>query len=114
MTNEEFDGLLMAALHGPNAAAIADRILVVAAPTLADVIAGNGSETRAAVFELCVLAHLDRIKSGQDLTMAMRVASAKVATSNMVRARVRKAIKNMPNADEHATAIFLDLDGPTE
>jgi hypothetical protein len=91
-----------------------DRILLVAAPTLAAVIGENGSETRAAVFELCVLAHLDRVKSGQDVTMSMRVASAKVATGNMIRARVRKAIKNMPNADEHATAIFLDLDGPTE
>lgn len=109
MTNEEFDGHLMAALHGPNAEAIAARMLVLLVPGLAPTL----KDINGAVYELSVLAHLAGLKPKEPRAM-IELAGTRRGFTEGIRARLRSIVGKLPDAQEHAAEIMLDLDNPRE
>jgi hypothetical protein len=117
MTTDEFEGHLMACLHGPNAEKIADLIFSVAfankdiANVLGDAVAQTicaaTAGTDEAIFELAVLAHLDAVKPerGNAITWSTRKYNA----LQRVRARLAASVRKHPDAERIAEAFMLDL-----
>jgi hypothetical protein len=118
MTTEEFEGHLMAVLHGPNAEKIAERVFVVAlankdiATILGAAVAEAVSEATAgmeeSIFELAVLAHLSEVKPKRgDI---MKWAALRVDAIQRMRARLAASLRKHPEAERIANEVMLDLD----
>lgn len=107
MTNEEFEGHLMAALHGPNAEVIAARVLEVAgiAPAV------------AATFGLLELAHLDGLtRPGSRLSPrdAMLTGARREDVREGLRSILRSLIKASDNPAEKFAELHLDPNEPED
>jgi hypothetical protein len=123
MNAEEFHGHIMAALHGPHAHEIVDRIAVVlaeqlATPAMQEVIGGNIErlldaaigDSVEAVTELMMIAHLSNLSAGQDVRRAMNIASARTAIVRSCRDRLRSRLLTSDSGKSVAARLFLSLD----
>lgn len=118
MTTEEFEGHLMAVLHGPNSGKIAGRIFEVA---FADAAVGNAlsellglatDDTDETVFELALLAHLSDLTPKRGDAMAWSVKRHKAL--QRVRARLASLVCKHPDAQQLAETFMLDLASATQ
>lgn len=122
MTTEEFHGMLMAALHGPQASVIVSRMFDVAmsdVPTMERVgeLLGNAIKPGAAiedVLELEILAHLNALqpfkqRTPESLDNAQTIASAKARGIARIRNRLRGQMRKSEAGRIVAASILLDL-----
>jgi len=120
MTNEEFHGMLMAALHGPHANEIAGRVLEVAlSDTATETIIGTlleqvlSSEQAEHVLDLEMLAHLEGLdpfspRTRDSLKNSIAIEGAKVRTRDRIRGRLRETTEKSDAGRTVAASIFLD------
>lgn len=115
MTNEEFAGHLLAALHGPHATDIAMRTIAVALETEAgrqavlDCVAPELVELWSAVTELGIHAHLSGLSQRRsDPRAAMAMIDQRMAALGLIRERLTSILASNDN-HEMASSLGLEL-----